>query len=274
MGRITLALFWVYFIPFSICAQDASRATVEVMYRVTCIDDTVKKEVLADTFYLRYNDTRSLFYESDTFFKDSLRHNDIGKWSDMMSNSLTRHYPKDKAFKEYYVHTDYEQGIYTYQDGIFVDKYRYRDSLPNFNWEILPEYKMLGEYRCQKAVGTYMGRQYETWFSPEMPVKAGPWKFYGLPGLIMEAYDTKHLYSFTFCGMHSCSGEMALFPSRYFKTTKEKFLTELSLYLKDPIDYQANKSLTKITYGNTSGDLEMTTELRNSCRHQPMELLK
>lgn len=269
-----LVLFLAYFIPLSMCAQDASHATTEVSYRVTCINDTVKNEVLADTFYLRYNDTMSLFYESYTFFKDSLRYNDIGKWSDMMSNSLSRHYPKDKAFQGYYVLTDYEQGVYTYQDYIFVGEYRYRDSLPNFNWKILPEYKMIGGYKCQKAIGTYMGRQYEAWFSLDLPTKASPWKFYGLPGLIMEVYDTQHQYGFVFIDIHPCSGEMALFPSRHFKTTKEKFLTELSLYLKDPIDYQENKALTKIKYGNTPGDLEMMTEQRNNCRHKPMELLK
>lgn len=88
----------------------------------------------------------------------------------------------------------------------------------------------------------------------------------------MEVYDSKHLYSFKMVDMQPCFGKIALFPSRHFKTTKDKFLKEQSLYLADPVYYEENYALTKIHFGNSSQGF--VTKMKNNSRHQPMELLK
>lgn len=243
MRKIGLTFLMSFFLCFVAYAQDSIVSKLEVKYLVTYVADTVKNTVLVDTFCLRFNDEKSLFYEKNTFMKDSLKHNDVAKWSDIMSKILTTPSSKNKGGAKYYIFTDYLQGTYIYQDNISGSKYRYSDSLPSFNWQILPEYKIVGKNKCQKALGTYMGRRYEAWFSVNLPIKASPWKFYGLPGLIIEVYDTQHLYTFTMIDMYPCSGGISLFPSRHFKTTQEKFLNELSLYLKDPVFYEENKVL-------------------------------
>ncbi len=56
-------------------------------------------------------------------------------------------------------------------------------------------------YDCFKAIAPYRGRRWTAWFAPEIPVQDGPWKLCGLPGLILEAYDTNHEYSFTATGL-------------------------------------------------------------------------
>jgi GLPGLI family protein len=43
---------------------------------------------------------------------------------------------------------------------------------------------------------TYAGRDYKAWFTNEIPVSDGPYKFYGLPGLIVEIEDSKKQYTF------------------------------------------------------------------------------
>ncbi len=272
MKKFMLTFFMSFFLYFVACAQDSVVSILEVKYLVTYVADTVRNIKLTDTYCLRFNDEKSLFYKSDTFIKDSLRFNDIAKWNDMMSKILNTSNPKDKGGAAYYVLTDYIHGTYIYQEGISGSKYRYSDSLPFFDWQILPEYKIINKIKCQKAIGKYMGRTYEAWFSTVLSVKASPWKFYGLPGLVMEVYDTRHLYAFKVVEIQPCSGKIALFPSRHFKTTKEKFLKELYLYLEDPIYYQENNALYKVHFGKSSHGF--ITETRNNCRYQPMELLK
>ena len=65
------------------------------------------------------------------------------------------------------------------------------EPLTNIKWEITNQQKELSGYTVTKATTSFRGRDYTAWFTNKIPVKAGPWKLQGLPGLILEAYDTE-----------------------------------------------------------------------------------
>lgn len=56
-------------------------------------------------------------------------------------------------------------------------------------WELIDESKKISSYQAFKATTTFRGRNYIAWYTPEIKVNAGPWKFQGLPGLILEVTD-------------------------------------------------------------------------------------
>ena len=72
----------------------------------------------------------------------------------------------------------------------------YDEPYPSQQWTLTQDTATVSGYHCQKATCHYHGRDFEAWFTAEVPVKYGPWKFGGLPGLIVKVYDTDHLYTF------------------------------------------------------------------------------
>ncbi len=60
----------------------------------------------------------------------------------------------------------------------------------NFNWKITADTMQIGKYNCTKALLNFRGRNYEAYFTEEIPISAGPWKFKSLPGLILYIKST------------------------------------------------------------------------------------
>lgn len=87
-----------------------------------------------------------------------------------------------------------------YSRVVWFDKTSYivQEEKPRIFWELKEEFEEIGGFSCQKAVGAFRGRTYEVWFTPEFPVSAGPWKFTGLPGLILKAQDQTGDVQFVF----------------------------------------------------------------------------
>jgi len=66
-----------------------------------------------------------------------------------------------------------------------------KDSLPDFNWNIENSVnKNISGFACTKATTNFRGSKITAWFTKEIPIPFGPWKFKDLPGLILEVYDT------------------------------------------------------------------------------------
>lgn len=64
-------------------------------------------------------------------------------------------------------------------------------------WEILPDTKKVKNYTVQKAITTFGGRKWTAWFANEIAIMDGPYKFRGLPGLIVEIEDEKKHFVFS-----------------------------------------------------------------------------
>ena len=73
---------------------------------------------------------------------------------------------------------------------------QYSEPIPRQSWIISFEMQEILGYTCQKATCHFRGRNYVAWFAPDIPVRQGPWKLGGLPGLILKAHDADTLYTF------------------------------------------------------------------------------
>lgn len=76
-------------------------------------------------------------------------------------------------------------------------KYLIHESLPVMNWKLEEGEKQINDFTCKKATLNFRGRDYIAWYNPKIPIPFGPWKFTGLPGLIMEISDLDNKYSWS-----------------------------------------------------------------------------
>ncbi|WP_425153862.1 GLPGLI family protein [Candidatus Palauibacter sp.] len=72
-----------------------------------------------------------------------------------------------------------------------------RGERPTYQWRLGSEQREFLGFMVQKATAVHDGSEIEAWFTPQIPVQAGPGEFGGLPGLILVlSRDSGHtLYS-------------------------------------------------------------------------------
>jgi len=103
-----------------------------------------------------------------------------------------------------------------------------------FSWHILPEKKKIGAYNTQKATTEFGGRKWVAWFSSEIPFQDGPYKFHGLPGLIVKIEDYEGNYSWLLSGNKKEDNYTS--PIKDIKTiSKTKFEIAYADFRKDPL---------------------------------------
>jgi len=91
------------------------------------------------------------------------------------------------AITQDYFYKDYNIDTLLYNDISGKKKMILGESINLFNWEIIPESDtIILNYKCQKAICNFRGRDYEAFFSSDIVNYGGPWKFDGLPGLILS----------------------------------------------------------------------------------------
>jgi len=123
--------------------------------------------------------------------------------------------------------SEYEWSDYFIENGqlteycqmpLYLHRYnsKYTEAVPKQEWKLTNETQTIIGYKCQKATCRFRGRDFIAWFAPSIPVKRGPWKFSGLPGLILKVQDKDGLYTFKAIGI-----ETRPHPITRFKQYKE-----------------------------------------------------
>ena len=165
-------------------------------------DDVNDFKTYIDLQWLEIGKCQSKYYSSFAFRTDSLCTEWIKKHS--KARSVPRHFSDSKRsyYWSEYQYTEYfkkenRMAVYSRMPhGLKKYDSRHVEELPLQKWKLLPGTLKIKNYLCHKAICTFRGRKYIAWYTKEIPISNGPWKFGGLPGLILKIYDTQHLYTF------------------------------------------------------------------------------
>ena len=80
---------------------------------------------------------------------------------------------------------DLDEGTYLQWIDFNAEAYLVKDQLPGISWRLTTEMRTYLGYRVAKATAFLGSAFVEAWFSPDIPVPAGPGLYNGLPGLIL-----------------------------------------------------------------------------------------
>lgn len=120
---------------------------------------------------------------------------------DMKNDSINKNSSSDSEYQRthFYHYTTRERNSPNSTHYLFAGNITAQmKSHDEMKWTILPETKTLGTIKLQAATTHFGGRQWTAWFAESIPIQEGPYKFRGLPGMILEIYDRKKHYHFTF----------------------------------------------------------------------------
>jgi len=246
----------------------------KAIYELTWqIDSTDAESEQNERMVLFTGDGNSRFSSEGKHIVDSIKQ--LYKERDRTPQNFSEMRSKIPETKfKYYIDKILAAREINFKEEIVKDYYRYTEDLSDVTWEILPETKEISGFKVQKAKTNFAGRNYIAWFTSEIPISDGPYKFNGLPGLIVKIADENEYYVFELIGFKSLKDPIFDTESgeKYLETEKSRFLDIKREYNADPISAVGRMG---ITFGFEPGqkkkmDREHQKELKKE--NNPMEL--
>lgn len=219
----------ILFLAF-IC-QLSSAQTNRFIYEVRMKPDaTDKTSEFIERAYLDISPEKSVFYGEKRMLRDSVidRMRTTQNWDRSQFQDL-------RSKIDFIVEKDLTNQKITFKQRIARDNFEY-DEERKMVWKILPETTKIGEYKVQKAETEFAGRVWTAWFAQELPYQDGPYKFSGLPGLIIKIEDEDGDYSFDLEQSKKIA-QPSEFLSRgnVVKLKRKDFIKQQDRFKKDPM---------------------------------------
>ena len=208
-------------------------------------DSTNTADVKTEMMFLDTTKDGSKYYSFTVFNSDSLMKADLEQQlkatgsinvkSDMRKGSVR--YSVTKTYPDYKINLHRRLGM---------DAYNISDDR-KINWKILLEKEKIGEWNVQKAEADFAGRHWIAWFSTDIPIQDGPYKFYGLPGLIVKIEDKTGSHKLELKGIKNISGnvDINVWEAKEIAINSKQFQKILQEYENDP-----TKGLKQMQVGN------------------------
>ncbi len=187
------------------------------------------------------NEEVSLFIDYFSYRRDSV--------FNLMDRDKITHQCFDSVYAKYRGGYSQSCNIYKYHDKkvryergrIFTDNYIYSEPIEPFHWEMSQDTLTILGHLCSKAQTSFRGREWTVWYAQDIPLSDGPWKFEGLPGLILKADSDDG--EIRFIGQWVANRKIDILRNitdkSDFKTTRQKYLKFQNQYRKNPANVMA-----------------------------------
>jgi GLPGLI family protein len=180
-------------------------------------DSTNRDDVKTELMNLDTTPKGSKFYSYTSYKSDSLMRVDLEKQLKANGSINIKTDPR-KGVIRYSIAKNYTNGNIDFRTIIGMDAFRVAEER-KMTWKILPDKQKIGNWETQKATTEFAGRKWTAWFCSDIPIQDGPYKFSGLPGLVVKLEDDTHSHLYNLIAIKNLG---ALEPEIYaFQISKE-----------------------------------------------------
>lgn len=162
--------------------------------------------------------------------------------------------------KPVFIYKNFSDKMLSLSERVGLRKYVINDTLSNFKWKITKEKKVILNYTCIKATTKFRGRNYEAWYTEEIPIQNGPWKFCGLPGLIIKVGDVENKFVYELTGINlkaKYDNKIISVPKEYVKDKAITHKQFMILYKKKLEDYAKLSKVVETSADGTSSSVSI-----------------
>lgn len=193
---------------------------------------------------LEIHPDRTFFYDMARLASDSTLYVTLQETQDTQK-AIHEALKMNNRSLEVMIRSVFETGRREVTQAIHFDYHTYTEPMERIDWQIddtVTETK--SGYPCHPATATFLGRRWTAWYTPEVPTPAGPWKLWGLPGLIVEASEAEGLFAFSLSSFEKLNPEESQEGFKKYMSIGEvkegrrkDILRLLGLYFGDPASF-------------------------------------
>jgi len=250
----TLSILLIFIFASSIMFAQNQRFIYEYSFKM---DSLHKENVEKEIMNLDITKEGSNFYSALLITRDSLFKAEFekGKTSQAMVIDMRKIKQAKVNFRVSKVYPNLET---VYHTSLNASNVALKEQ-HKLSWTILPETKTIEGFKVQKATTGFGGRNWIAWFTNDIQIQDGPYKFCGLPGLILNIGDEKGDHIFNLVGSKKLNDEPLLMDSKMKEIflTNEKFNQLWNEYKKDPAKnikiIHSSSEISETIFSDTNG---------------------
>ncbi|QZE13771.1 GLPGLI family protein [Halosquirtibacter laminarini] len=198
---VYVILLWISYCP--IMAQEYTiidTTKVNFYYDYTFVRDTTDLTLKSHDDmvlqvgekYARFSHTTDVEVDSALYlYRDYTFHEQLKLANDVFQLPGTSKYSFYRLYKNYPKKSQYSMDFYSNKSHIRIAEPIFQ----SWNLEEAQDTTIMG-YRCSMATCHYAGRDYRAWYTLDIPISMGPYKFDGLPGLVVRVEDSEKQHVF------------------------------------------------------------------------------
>lgn len=234
MKSLTMLLLLIC--PNSLFCQGArDSSTIIVKYKFTFVQDTLDmSSVINESMVLLTNGKKSVYYSEN--HKDAV--DGFGKMlkgAAHTGNAIDpTNLPKAKV-----KHSVYKDENTTYISNYLGTAYYTFKSPDVLDWKIETDTtEIIAGYKCNKATVKVGAKEFIAWFTYDIPLSDGPYKFRGLPGLILKLNDLNSYTVFEVISLSKLS--LPIVQKKGLEVSREQYLSKRNEFMSDPLQGRVN----------------------------------